>query len=171
MRANARSLLAAYDVHAQRVARSTLAFAHAPGLDSAMRDGLDAVAAAALAEGNPALALEATAELARRAEGALLYLQRYHWRPLYAVVIACYVLWEACLAAQLLHASSAQKAGAGARAAAGTVALLAASWGALSRLSVPVRVASGRLVRGCIAARVRRMRRCTPWMHSAGNCG
>ena len=94
--ANVRSLLAAHDVHAATVRASTINY-RPHSMLHLRRSNLTEGIQAALAQHDSATALRLAQELGRLAEDALLYLQRYHWKVLYATVVATYGTWIVAL--------------------------------------------------------------------------
>jgi hypothetical protein len=104
--ASVQSLLAAYDVHEKRVCASTFSFV--PFLPFQQhRARLTAAISSALSEARYNDAMPMIRELGASAEASLLYLNRYHWRLLYSVVVATYVAWMLLLTCQLVQKSSA----------------------------------------------------------------
>jgi hypothetical protein len=94
------SLLAAYDVHEKRVRASTFSFVPFPPFKQ-HRARLAAAITSQLSEGCYESALPLIRDLATKAEASLLYLNRYHWRMLYGVVVVSYMAWMLLLACQL----------------------------------------------------------------------
>lgn len=139
--ANVQSLLAAHDKHEQRVAASTFFFAPFPAF-AQHRHSTAARIEHLLSAGSHDAALDLIRQLGAEAEEALLYLNRYHWKPLYAVVVAAYIAWGLILVAQLLPLPSQPSRRMQLASKALTAAVLAAGCigaTAMLQLAVPVR--------------------------------
>lgn len=102
---NLQSILAAYEVHAAAVARSTIRFQHYRPLVESSKRLTESIKQAA-AQRHFQAALRMIEELGQHAEASLLYLQQYHWRPLYGAVVLSYVAWMALLTTLLLGSRS-----------------------------------------------------------------
>lgn len=140
--ANVQSLVAAHDKHERRVAASTFLFAPFPTF-AQRRHSTAARIKLLLAAGRHAAALPLIRQLGADAEEALLYLNRYHWKALYGVVVATYVAWVLVLLAQLAPQPAERRQGVQ-QASVALVATVLAAGGivaaAMLRLSVPVRL-------------------------------
>lgn len=138
-----KSLLAAHDTLQERVRQSTFSYGPHPGL-AALRQQLTARIDSNLAARQYSAATPDLHALGQLAEDSLQYLQRYHWKALYATILACYALWALALVLHLLRqqaaAAGAAQAPRAQRVALTVVATLsAASAAALLPLRLPVR--------------------------------
>ena len=135
------SLLAAHDALEQRVKRST--FIYQPDVHlTSHRSDLKRNITAALQQHEFSDAIIPVRELGSLAEQSLLYLQRYHWKLLYGVVLVCYIAWMLALLTHLAepadHPAEASQ-GLQQRPVQAVLAVGVAAAAIMSQLTIPVR--------------------------------